>query len=121
MYLQVNKVFAADGGVAVDVAALRPRQSYNSYQKLEPREVFEVAKLETGEKLTVELSDSLGLKFVYGEWEWSLRDEVAEEEKAWCEVGEWSGDDEDWTCEIGSDKKNRVSQPTGQMLAPRRA
>jgi hypothetical protein len=120
-YLQINKVFAADGSVAVDVAALRPRQSYNSYQKLDPDEIYEVAMLENDERLTAVLSESEGLKFAYGMREWSVKDEVAEKGSAWCQVREWTDGDEEWTCDSERDGYNRVSQGITQAKCSQRS
>lgn len=110
-YIQINKVFAADGSVAVDVAALRPRQQYHSYRRLDPEKVFDVAQLGEGQRLSVRMGKgSEGLKFVYGDLEWESSNTAVEEGRAWCEVGEWASGDEEWTCESGRDRRNRVSQ-----------
>jgi hypothetical protein len=108
-YIRVDKVLAGDGSVAVDVAAKRPRQQGNSYQKLEPEEQFKLASFKDGEVLEVAMG-SQGVEFSFGKFEWGVWNGIVEEGKAWCEAGGWTHGNEEWTCENGLDGRNRVSR-----------
>ncbi|KAF1960925.1 hypothetical protein CC80DRAFT_267434 [Byssothecium circinans] len=102
-YLQINSILREDGSVAVDVQGQRPREAFNSYEKLRAEKWWDVADLETGDVLRVSLS-SVGdsIDFAVGEKRWTTDRDVDEGEwMGGCSSEGWLDGQEEWGCAVG--------------------
>jgi hypothetical protein len=99
-YIQMNEIEDHANNISIDVAALRPAASHNSYVKISANEMFAVEGLLDGKSLVMGASDQ------HEDELWFANDDVwfssSEEsgEEAWCVAGEWNNGD--WECGKGS-------------------
>lgn len=106
-FLQINEIRSSDQQILVDVRAQRPMNAFNSYQRLNRNEPWDVASLgmENGGSTLVISLNGLNdtMEFVYGAAMWTEDNGVSEakEGNAGCVVGEWYdvvGPATNWGC-----------------------
>jgi len=98
-YIQLNSIRDHANAITIDVAALRPAASHNSYVRISANDAFAVENLLDDRSLVVVGSseDEDEVVFVNGGEVFGSEGGNGE---AWCEEGEW--DDECWECGMGS-------------------
>lgn len=104
-YIQLNEIEDRTNDITIDIAALRPAASHNSYARISEDESFVVKGLLNDKSLVIGTSDRKDDNVVFeADGVWFTGDGSRNSEDAWCDAGAW--DVEDWQCGMGS----RVSE-----------
>lgn len=99
-YVQLNTIWDYSNDITVDVAALQPTTSFNSYVRLDESHAFAVTGLLDKGNLTITRLRDGDLAFKVGEAEWSTQSfwrrkgESGKWTRAGCNAGDWEGNAE---------------------------
>ena len=100
-YIQLNEIQDNPNDITIDIAALRPASSRNSYTKISTKHVFAIEGLLDDKSLTIRGSnvDDDDVLFEH-DGVWFTSDVYKNNNRAWCVAEAW--DNEDWECGAGS-------------------
>jgi len=100
-YIQMFEIEDHTNDITIDVAALRPAASHNSYTKVTPNDVLAIKGLLDDKSLVIGASDRDDDEVLF-DFDSTIftSDGSRNSEEAWCETGAW--DIEDWECGMSS-------------------
>jgi len=96
-YVQLNAIRDYSNDITVDIAALRPATSFNSYTRLDDNHAFAVTGLLDDKNLTITQLRDHELSFKFGEAEWSTQSFWRRKgrsgiwSRAGCNARDWEG------------------------------